>query len=171
MSHTGEGAGSASGSSYAPAMSADGQWIVFETRATNVSTSGITEANGVATDVSAARRGEGPSQFLSVRPEGTATGCATAGERPVIWSAQGNVPQASVVLFTGTNKVGEVKETGPWALFRLMDKARKENAGEQAMNATFGTGAQTAVFKVTLPGESNPFSRGGVWSFRCPVAL
>ena len=95
----------------------------------------------------------------------------SGGERPVIWSAQGNVPQAAVTLFTGTTKVGEVRKSGPWALFRLMDDARKENAGEQAMLATFGSGAQTAVFKVTLPGDSNPFSRGGVWSFRCPVAL
>ena len=95
----------------------------------------------------------------------------TSGERPVIWSPQGNVPQASVVLYTGTTKVGEIKESGPWALFRLMDEARKENAGQQAMLATFGKGAQTAVFKMTLPGDSNPFSRGGVWSLRCPVAL
>jgi type VI secretion system protein ImpL len=95
----------------------------------------------------------------------------TSGERPVIWSPQGNVPQASVVLYTGTTKVGEIKESGPWALFRLMDEARKENAGQQAMLVTFGKGAQTAVFKMTLPGDSNPFNRGGVWSLRCPVAL
>jgi type VI secretion system protein ImpL len=52
-----------------------------------------------------------------------------------------------------------------------MDKARRDNAGPQTILATFGQGAANAVFKVTLPSDKNPFSRGGVWSFRCPVAL
>ena len=94
-----------------------------------------------------------------------------SGERPVIWSVQGNVPQASIALFTAGKKISEVTANGPWALFRLMDAAKRENAGPTALLATFGQGAQTAVFKVSLPNERNPFSRGGVWSFRCPVAL
>ena len=94
-----------------------------------------------------------------------------AGERPVIWSAQGNVPQAAVALYSSGKKVNEVTENGPWALFRLMDAAKRENAGPQTILATFGQGSQTVVFKVSLPSERNPFSRGGVWSFRCPVAL
>jgi type VI secretion system protein ImpL len=52
-----------------------------------------------------------------------------------------------------------------------MDLAKKENSGPQTMLATFGDGAKNVVFKVTLANDSNPFSRGGVWSFRCPVAL
>ncbi|MBW8785904.1 MAG: type VI secretion system membrane subunit TssM, partial [Novosphingobium sp.] len=96
---------------------------------------------------------------------------ANMGEKPVIWSAQGNVPRASVMLYAAGAKVGEVSQQGPWALFRLMDLARKENAGPQAILATFGDGPKNVVFKVTLPTDANPFSRGGVWSFRCPVAL
>jgi type VI secretion system protein ImpL len=52
-----------------------------------------------------------------------------------------------------------------------MDAAQKQNAGPQALLATFGSGAQTAVFKITLPTDRNPFGRGGLWSFRCPVTL
>jgi len=37
--------------------------------------------------------------------------------------------------------------------------------------ATFGSGAQTAVFKISLPNDRNPFGRGGLWSFRCPTVL
>jgi type VI secretion system protein ImpL len=96
---------------------------------------------------------------------------ASAEQRPVVWAAQGNVPQASVTLFKTGQQVAQVKKTGPWALFRLMDEARKENAGPQTILATFGNGAQTAVFKVSLPDVPNPFGRGGVWSFRCPAAL
>lgn len=96
---------------------------------------------------------------------------AGAGERPVIWSAQGNVPQAAIKLFAAGQPVANIETSGPWALFRLMDKARRDNAGPQTILATFGQGAANAVFKVTLPSDKNPFSRGGVWSFRCPVAL
>ncbi|MEO5598568.1 MAG: type VI secretion IcmF C-terminal domain-containing protein, partial [Novosphingobium sp.] len=96
---------------------------------------------------------------------------AGSGERPVVWSAQGNVPQASVTLNSAGTKVLDVSATGPWALFRLMDKARFEKRGG-TVYATFGTGTKTVAFKVTFPTEQNPFIRGaGVWSFRCPTVL
>ncbi len=92
--------------------------------------------------------------------------------RSVIWSAQGNVPEASIKLLAGTVDAGKIDTSGPWALFRLMDKADLENAGPRMILATFGSGTQTITFKVTLPGEQNPFIRGGgVWSFRCPATL
>ena len=96
---------------------------------------------------------------------------AGGADRPVSWSAQGNLPQASVTLLSGGQKVADTTVEGPWALFRLMDAAQKQNAGPQALLATFGSGAQTAVFKITLPTDRNPFGRGGLWSFRCPVTL
>ncbi len=96
---------------------------------------------------------------------------AGSGERPVVWSAQGNVPQASVTLNSAGAKVLDVTATGPWALFRLMDKARFEKRGG-TVYATFGSGTKTAAFKVTFPTDQNPFIRGaGVWSFRCPTVL
>jgi type VI secretion system protein ImpL len=97
---------------------------------------------------------------------------ASAGApKPINWSAQGGLPVASVALLSAGQKVGGVDVQGPWALFRLMDAARKQNAGPQAILATFGSGAQTAMFKVSLPNDRNPFGRGGAWSFRCPAAL
>ncbi len=96
---------------------------------------------------------------------------AAMAPRPLIWSTQGTLPEASVILFKGTAEVGRVESQGPWALFRLMDKARRENAGPQALLATFGQGDATVVFRISLPSERNPFGRGGLWSFRCPVTL
>ncbi|MCB2078747.1 MAG: type VI secretion system membrane subunit TssM, partial [Novosphingobium sp.] len=104
---------------------------------------------------------------------------AGASPRPVIWSAQGNVPEASLTMYASPKEEGgkprqidKVSETGPWALFRLMDTAHLENTGPQSLNATFGNGGQSVVFKISLPNQQNPFIRGGgVWSFRCPVAL
>ncbi|MCX7284959.1 MAG: type VI secretion system membrane subunit TssM, partial [Novosphingobium sp.] len=92
-------------------------------------------------------------------------------QKPLAWSPQGNLPVASVALMSAGQKVGGVDTEGPWALFRLMDAARKENAGPLAVLATFGSGAQTAVFKISLPNDRNPFGRGGLWSFRCPTVL
>jgi type VI secretion system protein ImpL len=91
--------------------------------------------------------------------------------RPLIWSAQGSLPQASVTFFKDTAQISKIETQGPWALFRLIDKARKENAGPQTFLATFGEGDATAVFRISLPSERNPFSRGGLWSFRCPTVL
>ena len=95
----------------------------------------------------------------------------SAGEKQVIWSAQGNVPQASLALFSKGAKVKEINTDGPWALFRLMDEARFEKRGG-TWYATFGTGTASVAFKMTFPTEQNPFARGTVpWSFRCPSAL
>jgi type VI secretion system protein ImpL len=103
---------------------------------------------------------------------------AGSGERPVIWSAQGNVPEASLTMYATDEEsqkdkeVEKLTESGPWALFRLMDDAKLENTGEQTLRATFGNGAKSVVFKVSLPSKQNPFIRGGgLWSFRCPVVL
>lgn len=101
-----------------------------------------------------------------------------AEERAVIWSAQGNVPEASLTLSAEPaagarpSPLVRIKETGPWALFRLMDNARLQNTGPATVLATFGNGAQSVVFQISLPGNQNPFVRGGEpWSFRCPAML
>ncbi len=94
----------------------------------------------------------------------------TIGAKSVMWSLS-SLPEAHVVLYSGTQELRRFEGQGVWALFRLMDAAQKENAGPTALKATFGQGAQFATFKVTLPSEKNPFGRGGMWSFRCPAKL
>ena len=98
-------------------------------------------------------------------------------EKPLQWSAN-SVPSADVALFApgaagaAGAELRRVAAEGPWALFRLLDKASaKENAGPTAIKATFGDGTRSVTFLIKLPTEQNPFSRGGVWSFRCPLAL
>jgi type VI secretion system protein ImpL len=92
------------------------------------------------------------------------------GQRTMQWTASG-LPEAKVTLYAGSSKQKEYAFEGPWALFRLMDSARKENAGPMAIKATFGDGASFVTLKMTLPSTDNPFSRGGPWSFRCPPKL
>ena len=93
-----------------------------------------------------------------------------AGARTMQWTPSG-LPEAHVTLYAGTAKQKDFTTDGPWALFRLMDEAKKENAGPTSFKATFGEGASFATFKFTLTTPDNPFSRGGPWSFRCPAKL
>jgi type VI secretion system protein ImpL len=92
------------------------------------------------------------------------------GARPLNWNVNG-LPEAHVTLFNKLTPSPPISFSGPWALFRLMDSARKQNTGPTSFNATFGQGANTATFRITLPTDQNPFSRGGIWSFRCPSTL
>jgi len=94
----------------------------------------------------------------------------TVGAKQVMWSLS-SLPEAHVILYSGTQEVKRFEGQGVWALFRLMDAAQKENAGPTAIKATFGQGAQFVAFKITLPSDRNPFGRGGMWSFRCPAKL
>ena len=96
---------------------------------------------------------------------------SAVGAKPLMWSPTGGLPEAHVILFSGDKQIKEFPAQGPWALFHLMDAARKENAGPTAIKATFGEGAAFATLKITLPSDTNPFNRGGVWSFRCPATL
>lgn len=97
--------------------------------------------------------------------------------KPILWSASGGLPEASVVLYktaaagAAPEELRRIETEGPWALFRLIDKATKENAGEKAVKATFGDGARSVSLMISLPTDKNPFSRGGIWSFRCPTTL
>lgn len=101
---------------------------------------------------------------------------ADMAEKPLLWSANGGTPAADVVMYAPAAagkgaELARVATEGPWALFKLVDKATKENAGAQAIKATFGSGAKAVTFLIKLPTEQNPFSRGGIWSFRCPLKL
>jgi type VI secretion system protein ImpL len=92
------------------------------------------------------------------------------GQRTIQWTTA-SLPEAKVVLYEGDKPAREIRFEGPWSLFRLFDDAKKENAGPNSFKATFGEGASYVTFRIMLPSEDNPFSRGGLWSFRCPPRL
>jgi type VI secretion system protein ImpL len=94
----------------------------------------------------------------------------TPGPHPLNWNVNG-LPEAHVTLFNKATPLPPNTFSGPWALFRLLDSAKKQNTGPTSFTATFGQGVNAATFKFILPTEQNPFSRGGLWSFRCPSAL
>ncbi len=91
--------------------------------------------------------------------------------RAMQWSTQ-STPEARISFFKGTQKLDQIQTEGPWAVFRLIDRAsRRQNSGPTAFLATFGDGDKATTIRFALATEQNPFARGGVWTFRCPVTL
>ena len=100
--------------------------------------------------------------------------------RNLVWSGSGSLPEAHVSFFppvtegattTKVEEMARIETEGPWALFRLIDMGEMTNSGANAITEVFASKGETAKFAITLPGSNNPFSRGGLWSFRCPIAL
>ena len=67
-------------------------------------------------------------------------------------------------------RAGEVRESGPWALFRLLGRGRMQaQAGAtDRYTLTFQLGERQAVFDVRVPGAGNPLAVGVLQEFRCP---
>ncbi|KAB7648275.1 type VI secretion system membrane subunit TssM [Polymorphobacter fuscus] len=57
---------------------------------------------------------------------------------------------------------------GPWALFRLLAKARKQDLGKGQYRFTFNP---TTVLDVSILGGPDPFAADGVFALRCPARL
>jgi len=61
---------------------------------------------------------------------------------------------------------------GPWALFRLFDKAKVEGLGApEKFKVTFDVDGRAATFEVTASSVQNPFRLRELQDFRCPVGL
>ena len=67
-------------------------------------------------------------------------------------------------------RAGEVRESGPWALFRLLGRGRIQAQAGTAdrYTLTFQLGDRQAVFDVRLQGAGNPLAVGVLQEFRCP---
>lgn len=142
-------------------------------------------AGGMPIKVSVASFGAGVA-VVEVANGGARHRFTRAGNqpRPILWSATGGLPEASVVLYRAAPpraapdpdappgiEVARIEAEGPWALFRLLDRADKANAGPQTIEASFGEGPARTTLRIALPSARNPFSRAGLWSFRCPAVL
>jgi type VI secretion system protein ImpL len=120
-------------------------------------------------------------EAVSFGPEATAVEFSASGQtyrfvpdmpgaRPIQWNT-GSLPEARVTVFKDEAVTKEVKYSGPWALFRLMDELPSSNAGPSAVDVLVGKGAGAVKLRITYGGSYNPFSRGRTWSFSCPKRL
>lgn len=79
------------------------------------------------------------------------------------------------VSFTSAGAPGTtaaISESGPWALFRLLDKAKIEGAaGSNRYRVSFQAGGSSATFNLIADSVLNPFSLPDLQQFRCQDAL
>jgi type VI secretion system protein ImpL len=72
----------------------------------------------------------------------------------------------------GVSGTSGVVTNGPWALFRMLDKANiKPGKAPEKFNATFAVDGHSAVFEVTTNSVRNPFRLRELVDFRCPTGL
>jgi type VI protein secretion system component VasK len=82
------------------------------------------------------------------------------------WSAAGSQVAELAPLQGGTAPT--LREEGPWSLFRLLDKGRRQMLGQGRYRFVFGADAAIDVQVVAGP---DPFAADGVFALRCPAAL
>lgn len=72
----------------------------------------------------------------------------------------------------GQSGTSGVATDGPWALFRMLDKANIEGTAlPEKFRATFVVDGRSAVFEVTTGSVQNPFRLRELVDFRCPAGL
>ncbi len=65
---------------------------------------------------------------------------------------------------------GDLRESGPWAVFRLFSRGRLQSqpGSTDRYALTFQVGERQATFDLRIPGGANPFAPGLLQEFRCP---
>jgi type VI secretion system protein ImpL len=66
-------------------------------------------------------------------------------------------------------RTSEIKRSGPWALFRLLETANVSRSGE-ALIARFTVGGREAVYQINVTTLPNPLTLAALREFRCPAA-
>ncbi len=136
-----------------------------------------------------AEDGDSPRLSFQLRPVNLAAGASKVvleiGEQrlvyqhgpsrltPMRWPAPGGSQRARVQFtpLSGGPATGFSAE-GPWAWFRLLDKARTETAGARdRIMVTFERKGMTAVYELQASSLSNPFSSDVLEKFSCRNGL
>ena len=89
------------------------------------------------------------------------------------WPGEGGVRQARISFRPpASNGQGSATINGPWALFRLLDRADVERAGSpDRLNVTFRIGERYATWLLSAHSVENPFALRELRTFSCPPRL
>jgi type VI secretion system protein ImpL len=103
--------------------------------------------------------------------DGTSVTLSRGAQRAtqVTWPGFSLQPSAQVEFEPPARGV-ELRETGPWALFRLFSRGKLQaqpGAGDR-YTLTFQVGERQVVFEVRVLGGANPFAPNLLQDFRCP---
>lgn len=85
------------------------------------------------------------------------------------WPGEGN--RSARISFEPPGENAGTTRTGPWAMFRLFDLARRSAASENEFTATFNFGRRSAGFNIVVGSVLNPFTLPDLAEFRCPERL
>jgi type VI secretion system protein ImpL len=89
---------------------------------------------------------------------------------PTVVKWPGSRGNARIELTPASPK-GAIEFTGPWALFRLLDQAGVQDAGEPGkFRVVFNVDGHKASFDVETDAPANPFRLRELERFDCPIA-
>lgn len=74
----------------------------------------------------------------------------------------------AVITLAAPGAPGTLEASGPWSLFRLLDKGRIKSGGTDRYRVEFDFGGRTATFEMRVPSIRNPFRLAELTQFRCP---
>ena len=88
-----------------------------------------------------------------------------AGER-FSWSSGGS--QIAEIAAIAGGSAPTLREEGPWALFRVLAKAKKQQLGPGRYRFTF---TPDSAIDIEVAGGPDPFAAAGPFALRCPAKL
>jgi type VI secretion system protein ImpL len=89
--------------------------------------------------------------------------------RSIVWPGNNGVGQA-VVTFEDRSGTGpSLRFKGPWALFRLLDKARVSRNSDTSFSVAFAVEGRSAEISLDANSVRNPFARPELLRFRCTM--
>ncbi|MBE3639055.1 type VI secretion system membrane subunit TssM [Mangrovicoccus algicola] len=93
--------------------------------------------------------------------------------RPAAISWPGTVGLSQVVLERPKrNSVNDLVQTGPWALFRLLDQGvLSGTTAADRTRVTFNIGGRLAIFEIQAGSLANPFALPSLGRFSCPQSF
>ena len=93
--------------------------------------------------------------------------------RELRWPGSGNTRRARLTFTPSPDDhPGGLTLTGPWAWFRLLDRAQVERTSSaDVIEATFRLGARSARYSIRTDSVKNPFTLEALSAFECPEQL
>ena len=94
----------------------------------------------------------------------------TASQR-MQWPGQNSSDHAKLTLTRANGQTASVDASGPWALFRLLDRARIDASLPDQMTVAFDVNGAIATFRLRAQSVRNPFHARDASQFQCVPQL
>jgi type VI secretion system protein ImpL len=98
----------------------------------------------------------------------------TRGQTPsqkMQWPAPMSSDRARLTLTRANGQVASSETTGPWALFRLLDRAKVDVTLPDQMTVAFEVNGLAVSFRLRAASVRNPFHARNFAQFQCAVQL